>query len=129
MVHASFLPPHGAHAENTTRHTITAELAAMLAAARRRRGWALREAARNVGVAVGTIVHLEKARRAPSVVVAQSLIRAYRLNAVEADMLLAEAIEGAGKDSPYRHDARRTGRLSMETAACGVFFGARQTRP
>jgi transcriptional regulator with XRE-family HTH domain len=97
--------------EDMTRRTITPELAAMLAAARRRRGWPLREAARNVGVSVGTIGHLEKGRRAPSTVVAEAIIRAYDLSPADAAMLLAEAVEGAGWDSPFK----RMGRLSMRT--------------
>lgn len=64
---------HGAHGQST-RHVITPELAAVLADARRRRGRSLREAARNVGVAPGTIVRLEKARRAPSAVVARNIV-------------------------------------------------------
>lgn len=78
----------------------------MLAVARRRRGLTVREAARNVGVTAGTIVHLEKARRAPSIVVAGDLITAYRLSPAEAAMLCTEAVEGAGKDSPYKRRAR-----------------------
>lgn len=111
MVHADFPEGHGARADST-RRTITPELAEMLAAARRRRRWPLREAARNAGVAAGTIVHLEKARRAPSVVVAENIIRAYRLTPAEAAMLRAEAVEGAGKDSPFRQGGgRRTRRF------------------
>lgn len=94
------------HTEETTRRTVTPELAAVLADARRRQGWSLREAARNVGVAPGTIVHLEKARRAPSAVVARNIIRAYHLTEAEAGMLCAEAVESAGWDSPWK----RTGR-------------------
>jgi DNA-binding XRE family transcriptional regulator len=107
--------------EDTTRHTITADLAAMLAAARRRLGWPLRAAARNVGVSEGTIVHLEKGRRAPSTVVAEAIIRAYELSDAEAAMLLAEAVEGAGWDSPYK-------RPSMGTGSGGGLYGARPGR-
>jgi transcriptional regulator with XRE-family HTH domain len=70
----------------------------MLAAARKARGWSIREAARRAHVAPGTIVHPEKARRAPSVVVAEDIIDVYRLNPGEAEQLLAEAVTGAGKD-------------------------------
>jgi DNA-binding XRE family transcriptional regulator len=101
MVHSVSPEPHGAR-EDSTRRTVTPELAAVLAAARRRRGWSLREAARNVGVAPGTIVHLEKARRAPSAVVARNIIRAYRLTDAEEAMLWAEAVEAAGWDSPWK---------------------------
>lgn len=105
MVHAFSSSPHGAR-EDTTRSTITPELAAMLADARRRRRWSLRAAARNIGVAPGTIVHLEKGRRAPSTVVAEKIIGAYRLDAGEAAMLRAEAVQGAGWGSPYKRAAR-----------------------
>jgi DNA-binding XRE family transcriptional regulator len=122
MVHAENPEGHGAR-EDTTRGTITADLAAVLAAARRRRRWPLREAARNVGVAPGTIVHLEKARRAPSSVVAEKIIDAYRLDPSEAAMLRAEAVQGAGWDSPYKRGAR----LSMGNGPRGVFYGARRS--
>ena len=101
MVHADFPEPHGAH-EESTRRTISPDLAEVLAVARRRRGWSLREAGRNIGVAHGTIAHLEHARRAPSAVVARNIVRAYRLTEAEAAMLCAEAVESAGKDSPFR---------------------------
>lgn len=108
MVHAGFPGSHGAR-DDSTRRTITPELAAVLAAGRRRRGWSLREAARSIGVAAGTIVHLEKARRAPSAVVAANIVDAYELDPGEAAMLLDQAVEGAGKDSPFAH-ARRSRR-------------------
>jgi transcriptional regulator with XRE-family HTH domain len=107
MVHADFPGPHGAHGEST-RHTISPELAAVLANARRRRGWSLREAARNVGVAFGTIGHLEHARRAPSATVARNIIRAYRLTEAEAEMLCTQAVEDAGKDSPWKRKPRQS---------------------
>jgi len=100
------------YVEKTTRRTVTADLAEMLATARRRLGWTLREAAQNVGVSTGTIEHLEKARRAPSTVVARNIACAYQLSPSEADMLFAEAVAGAGKDSPfvYAKQSRRGGR-------------------
>ena len=101
MVRADFPEGHGAHDEST-RRTITPELAEVLAAARRRLGLSVREAARRADVSTGTIVHLEKARRAPSIVVAENLIDAYWLGPREAAMLRAEAVKGAGKDSPYK---------------------------
>jgi transcriptional regulator with XRE-family HTH domain len=76
----------------------------MLAGARRQRGWSLREAARRADVSPGTIVHLEKARRAPSIVVAERIIDVYRLADTEAGMLRAEAVEGAGWDSPFKEE-------------------------
>lgn len=84
------------------RRTISGQLAAMLATVRRRRGYSLREAARRSGCTAGTIVHLEKARRAPSIITAWGIINGYRLDDTEAEMLLAEAVDNAGKSSPYR---------------------------
>ena len=107
MVYADSPEGHGVRNEST-RRTVRSDLAAMLAAARRR-GWSLREAARNVGVAYGTIAHLEHGRRAPSAVVARNLIHAYELTEADAAMLTAEAVEGAGKDSPYAY-AKRSSR-------------------
>jgi len=88
------------------RRTITRELAQALADARRARGWSLREAARRIGCAHGTVAHLERGRRAPSVVMAESIADAYRLDDQWALRLLAEAVEGAGKDSPYKTGRR-----------------------
>lgn len=105
MVRSTFPEGHGAHDEST-RRTVSSDLAAMLAAARHRHGWSLREAARNVDVAPGTIAHLEHGRRAPSAVVARNLIRAYELTEAEAAMLCAESVEGAGKDSPFTYHKR-----------------------
>jgi hypothetical protein len=103
MVHGVFPEPHGAR-EDTTRCTITPELAAM--------------------VAYGTIAHLEHARRAPSAVVTRNIIRAYQPTEAEAEMLLAEAVEGAGQDSPYK-EAERRSRSSRRRVAPGAFYGAR----
>jgi len=74
----------------------------MLADARRGRGWSLREAARRTGCTAGTVVHLEAGRRAPSVALAENIIGAYRLDDGQARMLLAEAVDGAGKSSPHK---------------------------
>ena len=115
MVRAHIPEGHGAR-EETTRHTVTTELAAMLAAARRRRGWSQREAARKIGVAYGMIGHLEHCRRAPSASLAEEIIDAYQLDPGEADMLWAEAVQGAGRDSPFRRTA---------AARRAVFYGSR----
>ena len=58
----------------------------MLAEARHARGWWLRQAA----------------RRAPSLILAESIIDAYGLDGYRAAMLLSEAVDNAGKSSPYR---------------------------
>lgn len=76
----------------------------MLAAARKRCGWSIRQAAARVGVAGGMIGMLETATRAPSRVVADRLVAAYRLADAEAAQLLAEAVSGAGYD--YRRRTR-----------------------
>ena len=115
MVRPYFPEGHGAR-EDTTRHTVTPDLAAMLAYARRRRGWSQREAARKIKVAYGMIGHLEHCRRAPSASLAEEIIDAYQLNPAEADMLRAEAVEDAGRDSPYRRSA---------AARRAVFYGSR----
>jgi DNA-binding XRE family transcriptional regulator len=91
MVHASFPPGHGAR-RFEPRRELPPELAAMLAVARRDRGWSLREAARRAGVTPGTIVHLEKGRRAPSIIVAEDLIAAYRLPHADAERLRSAAV-------------------------------------
>jgi ribosome-binding protein aMBF1 (putative translation factor) len=104
MVRSAFPEAHGAR-EETTRHVVTLHLAAMLAAARRRRGWSQREAARETGVAYGMIGHLEHCRRAPSAALAEAIVTAYELGPAEAALLLAEAVEGAGRDSPFRRTA------------------------
>ena len=92
------------------RHVIGADLAAMLAAARRSRGWSLREAGRRVGVAYATIAHLEHCRRAPSAYVADAIAAAYELAAGDAEWLRSAAIADVGKSSPLRarfgHGAR-----------------------
>ena len=79
------------------RRTVDTATAAMLAAARRAGGWSLREAARRASVTPGTIVHLEKARRAPSIVVAEDIIAGYRLGFAEAEQLRAQAVTDVGK--------------------------------
>src|ERR1017187_825434 len=73
------------------RHVIGADLAAMLAAARRSRGWSLREAGGGVGVASATIAHLEHCRRAPSAYVADAIAAAYELAAGDAEWLDRES--------------------------------------
>lgn len=84
------------------RRVISPALAAMLTEARRARGLSLRKAARLAGCTPGTIVHLEKGRCAPSVITASGIIDAYKLGPCEAERLMAEAVDGAGKNSPYK---------------------------
>lgn len=123
MVRSNFPEPHGARDEST-RHYVTAELAAMLAAARRHRGWSQREAARNIGVTYGMIGHLEHCRRAPSAALAERIIDAYRLDHAEAGMLRAEAVEDAGENSLFRQTPQHGRRLSMEAGSGSAIYGA-----
>jgi transcriptional regulator with XRE-family HTH domain len=99
-------PRHGAQ-QWGPRRTITAELAAMLAAARKAHGWSFREAARRVSCTSGSIAHWEAGRRAPSAYYADRLIEAYGLTGPDAERLLAEAVPDAGKSSPWRGGCRR----------------------
>lgn len=55
------------------------------------------------------MVHLEKARRAPSGITAERIIDAYDLDDDQASMLMTEAVDSAGKSSPYK---LRPGRAS-----------------
>jgi transcriptional regulator with XRE-family HTH domain len=101
MVQSPDSPGHGAR-EWPDRRAITPALAAMLTGARRARGLSLRQAARRAGCSAGTIAHLEKGRRAPSVITAQGIIDAYQLGPREAEWLMAEAVDDAGKSSPWK---------------------------
>jgi len=101
MVHTQIPPPRGAR-RFQPRRTLPPDVAAMLAAARRERGLSVREAARRAGVTAGTIIHLEKGRRAPSIIVAEGLIGAYRLAGRDAAMLRDAAVTDAGRSSPLR---------------------------
>ena len=92
------------------RRTIGQDVADMLADARRDRGWSLRQAGRRVGVTAGTIVHLEKARRAPSISVAEDIIAAYELPDECAEMLRSAAVRDAGRSYPGQSSRRARGR-------------------
>jgi ribosome-binding protein aMBF1 (putative translation factor) len=86
------------------RHTLSGETAAMLRAARQRRGWSLRMAGTKAHVAFGHIAMMETGTRAPSVVVARRLAAVYQLGEAETAQLLAESVAGAGRD--YRGGTR-----------------------
>jgi transcriptional regulator with XRE-family HTH domain len=106
MVHAPSAPDHGAR---SYRRAVTPDLAAMLRSARTGRGWSVRQAAQRAGVTPGTIAHLERARRSPSLIVAEAIAGAYELEPAAARALLAEAVSGAGRSSPFRAARRYAG--------------------
>ena len=99
MVHAPGSLTCGAR-PHRPRRTIPPAVAEMLADARRKHRWSIREAARRVNVAPGTIVHLEKARRAPSVIVAEDMIYGYRLGPAEARHAACRSGHGRGPVVP-----------------------------
>jgi transcriptional regulator with XRE-family HTH domain len=74
----------------------------MLAEVRLGRRWSIREAARRAKCSPGTIVHLEQARRAPSMIMAMDIADGYELDDRQTDLLLAEAVDNAGRSSPYK---------------------------
>ncbi|GAA4630067.1 hypothetical protein GCM10023196_053900 [Actinoallomurus vinaceus] len=80
------------------RRTLDSDTAAMLRRYRQARRWSYRRASKETGVAYGYLAELEAARRAPSTVVAETLIRAYRLNPADAGALRSEALSGVGRD-------------------------------
>ncbi len=89
----------GRGGEYPPRRTITADLGDALRQARLARGWSVRRAAARIGCAHGTVVHLEAARRAPSVIMAEAILDAYgdALDDDTADELLAQAVDDAGR--------------------------------
>lgn len=91
----------GERSEDSYRSCLPAEVGRMLAVRRRGRGWSVRQAARRVGCCYGMVGMLETGRRAPSVPLAMDLADAYRLPLEDRRVLLAHAIPGAGRDSPY----------------------------
>lgn len=96
--------PHGVRGRHRPRRIVTDDVAVMLAQARLAQGWSFRAAARQAGCSAGMIVHLEQAQRAPSVVLARSLIGAYQLGDQDASLLLAQAVPDAGKSASWRCD-------------------------
>lgn len=71
-----------------------------LRAARHRRGWSLRNAARHLSVSRSHLADLEAARRVPSTTVAETLIAGYELDAGTAQLLRDTAVAGVGRDFP-----------------------------
>lgn len=74
------------------RHVPPAEVSQMLARARMRRGWRLREAAARLGISAGYLSRLECGQRAPSVRMARRLAEGLRLTDAERAELYAVAV-------------------------------------
>lgn len=80
-------------------------LGGMLAAARMRRGWRRREAARILGLAPSYLFNLEAGLRCPSVTVARRLAEGLGLDGPERAQLFGCAVSDAGADNPIRRSA------------------------
>ncbi|TKA13189.1 helix-turn-helix domain-containing protein [Actinacidiphila oryziradicis] len=90
-------------AEIRMRRTPPAGLGPMLGAARMRRGWRMREAARLLELSPSYLFDLEAGRRCPSVTVARQLADGLGLDETERAQLLAATVDDAGRDHPARH--------------------------
>jgi transcriptional regulator with XRE-family HTH domain len=88
---------------------ISAELAARLVAWRERGGWSRQDVARAAGISTSYYAALERATRAPSVLVADAIGWALALTAAEVAELQAQAVTDAGRSHPERlkREARR----------------------
>lgn len=84
---------------------MSAEVGAMLAAARMRCGWRGRECARLVGIDAGYLVRLESGQRVPSRVIAEKLAEVLHLDDVEREQLFAVAVDDAGRGYWQRQQA------------------------
>ena len=84
------------------RRTSTPEAMAAFRDARLRRGWTLTRAARETGVSRPHLSLLERGLRRPSEAVAEIVIRAYRMTALEAHDVSEISVPWAGRDSPHR---------------------------
>jgi transcriptional regulator with XRE-family HTH domain len=89
--------PHGQQVWRE-RHLLDPEVARLLRKARWRRGWSLRAAERHTGVSAGHLCNLENGKRAPSVVVVDAIVVAYRLTGSDAARLRAAGLNGVGRD-------------------------------
>lgn len=88
--------------DRTASRHLPAELADSLYEARLARGWSLRRAARETGVSVGMLCHLQAGKRLPSAALAEDLIENLALSPEVASALRAVARPYAGRSSPYR---------------------------
>jgi transcriptional regulator with XRE-family HTH domain len=73
---------------------------------RQRRGWSMTAAAKHSGVSRPMISLLERGLRRPSESVAEDLIDAYGLDAVDALAVRSVALSLVGRDSPYKTGVR-----------------------
>jgi transcriptional regulator with XRE-family HTH domain len=85
------------------RRTPPAGLGRMLNTARMRAGLRGRECARLVDISPGYLVGLETGLRCPSATIAQKLADVLALDDDERAVLLAGAVDDAGRDHPLRH--------------------------
>lgn len=76
------------------------DVAALLRQHRQARGWSYRLAQKRTGISYGYLANLEAGRRVPSVVVAETLISAYRIQGPDAAAVRAVALEGVGRAAP-----------------------------
>jgi transcriptional regulator with XRE-family HTH domain len=102
MEHTVSGPRMGYSEPVSRRHTLDPAIGAMLARRRRQLGWSLRIAGRRAGISFGMIGMMERGQRAPSVVLAVHLARAYRLSDADVRLLLSGAISDVGRDWPGR---------------------------
>jgi transcriptional regulator with XRE-family HTH domain len=82
-------------------------VAVFLLRVRKMHGLSQARAAKLAGISVGMLSMLEHGKRRPSIVVAEQLAEAYRIPLDARSMLMAEALPGVGKDSPYKHAKQR----------------------
>jgi transcriptional regulator with XRE-family HTH domain len=83
-------------------HTLTPMVGGMLLTARKRQGWGLKKAAKEIGCDFSYLWYLEQCQRAPSVAMAADIIKGLELDQDEAMTLLAESVEGVGRSKPRR---------------------------
>lgn len=83
--------------EETTRHLPPAGLGELVRTARMRRGWRLREAAREMRISAGYLSRIEMGLRCPSTVTAQRLAQHLPFTEGEWSVLRAAALADAGR--------------------------------
>jgi len=92
------------------RHELPKDVADLLK--RARKGRSFRQAARDTGVDSGYICTLEHGRRAPSIVVAEALIKGYQMSPPDAERLRSASLFGVGRDpDPSRYERARHSRI------------------